>query len=494
MTKGAIRAKRRMPVMAVVAAVAGAMLLGAAAPPPAAASTKLSFEYADGWSSAERTAIARTIDAAYPEMVRVYGRPAISMAVTIVPDDTQAGWAHFAGSYLYTGGTAKAVRAEVHVSHADVATEEGRLNLIVHEVLHGFHGPYAMDRDADEEGMTEAASTIVGRRIAAGLGLPGYSSDPVGAQFQDVRISVVVAADQQNVPVMAAPSFYNSTRQSRPQVQSMYGAAAVYWLTLTAQRPTILSDVNVRWYRSPARTGKAAAQVKALKAITAALVSTVGAIDFATWRGRQQITRVSHPPGTHLRCLDVGPQAGAAAAMPGGLRVMMDADLIVTDGKIDDTPYSGDATISLLDATGATVTQTSGRVADGSLWTLLLDPVPGPGAYRYVVSVPGDGGTRAVGSCWTIAGVQSAGRLLVIGTPGSSITATLPLRDATTGSTARASVTQTVGADGLAVFEGTQPGLADVGVAGSSPAKEVLVATGGAIVALVSPDPAVAVP
>ena len=477
-------------LLAAASPVAAAVPSGrgpSSAPLAAATTTKLTFDFAPGWTTKQETAITDFIAIAYPIMVDVYGPPAASFPVTIVPDTTLDGWAYFPNSWRQVGNERVVIKAEVKVNPADVADSTGRLHFLTHEILHGFHAPFALDASADEEGMTEAASRIVAARVVPLLGLDGYVADPSALTFNGRSISALVDSDALNDPVLAAPSFFNSDKSPRPQVNEMYAAAAAYWMTLVVQRPRFLPDFNAAWYQSPARLTSGSEQAGAVQALAAELVPSVGRIDYATWRGEQQVAGNGHPAGIHLLCTDIAPQLARTSAFAGSPTVLLDADLVLTDASGDDRAYEGPVKVSIKGPGGTIVGKASGVVSGGSLYRFGTSPVSKPGAYRFLVTASGAGGTAATEGCWAIAGVRSAGRLLVVGTPGTSVTATFSTRDAS-GTVTSVTQTQQVAADGIAIFEGAGPGLAEVGPAGAPPTKLVPVAIGGAIVALITAD------
>ena len=450
-----------------------------ASPVAAATATKLTFRYATGWSTQDRSALVHFIATAYPVLVSVYGPPAQTFTVTIVRDDALDGWAFFRPSWRRTS-SGYVLSGAIHISRVDASTTAGRLEVLLHEILHAFHTPYILARDADEEGFAEAAARIAAARVAPLVGVVDYQPAPA---YDGHTISPFVGADELNDPVFAAPSFYNPDGYSRPQGAQMYEAAAVYWTTLVLQRPSFFRDFNARWYRNSARSGSLAVQTKAVDALTSALVPRVGTIDIATWRNLQQIRRSRHAAGIHLLCRDMEPQVAEEPDVSEWPTVMVWADLVQTNTSMVDRSYKGLVDVTITGPDGVVVDEESGSTT-GSLWQFGMSRVPAAGAYRFRVTAQGADGLPASDSCWAIAGVASAGRLLVIGTPGKSVTAKVAIRDAATGATVRASQMQLVAADGLAIFEGVLPGLAQVGLTGALPLRVVPVGTGGAIVAL----------
>ena len=440
--------------------------------------TRLAFRYASGWSGSERAALAAFIATAYPILVDVAGPPARSFTVTIVPDDTLNGWAYLSWSASRAG----AIVAALHVGHAGVADADGRLYYLPHEILHAFHAPYTLPTDADEEGMTEATATLVRERLAPLVG--GVAGGELG-DYNGQPISELTDADELNQPVLAARSFHNSDGSARPQVTEMYAAAAAYWLTLAEARPTLFRDFNTRWYRAATPHGASSAEAQKVQAIVTALVPQVGSHTYADWSAQQQIQTTRHAAGVHLVCSDFEPQLTPDPSTAAAPSILVNTTLVVSSSDGDDTAYDGSVGIVIVGPDGTAVESRTGEAEDGSLFALGYLRVPGAGAYRFRVTTQSGAGRQTTSACWVVAGISSAGRLLVIGTPGGAVTATFAGRDAATGSLVQTTATEVVGANGIATFEGAEPGLADVGPAGGAPVKVVPVGTAGAIVTLI---------
>jgi hypothetical protein len=443
---------------------------------PSATDRRLTFTFASGWTTADRTAIRAMLDKAYPVLVGLYGAPAFDQSVQIVPDATLQGWA----LYEWTRSSATC-SGKIRINPADARDAMERIHYLTHEMLHAFHGCYALpgdDRggaDALEEGMTEAAAALVRGRIAGLLGVRWDRPAEPAAPYADT--SAVTIADQLNTPLVAASAWVNADGVSRPQVNTLYAQASVFFWALHRARAdgTFFKSFNAGWYAARRSGGDSTSDT--VHRIAAGLVPRLGFLTYAGWRDRQLVMRPSHTAGTRALCADASTQLADPFYLSAPLQV------IRTDTAGNDRSYSRAVRIQLVRPNGTTwVSDGSVTPSELPMWVQekTTSPVAAPlarGAYRLVFK-RADG--SSIGSCWLVGALRSAGVLAVIAKPGTSVRVTVPVR--TTNGIEMRTRTATAGANRLAIFTGVAAGIARVGTSATPDMDVVPTGARGAVV------------
>lgn len=253
----------------ILAAMVLISIFFAAGPLAAAPSnTNLVFTFnsaGNHWTHSELVALQSWTALMYPLIEGIYGPPAVSGTINIRKDPA---------GHWYDDSAKEIV---IYGAIPDV---------LCHEMVHAFRGPFIIGCNAYEEGMTRAVEVAVMSQLT----IDGYA-------YWDNRNSYLddVWYEGHNAPPVSCTYGYFFAGSPLPLVR--YQQAGYAWIKCLLEDPQFFSKFNGAYYAAASANSGLANDISKLAVLCAQTKATVEGKPFATWYAGQKIFDFAPAPG-----------------------------------------------------------------------------------------------------------------------------------------------------------------------------------------------------
>lgn len=249
------------------------------------------------------------INAVYPRLVALYGKPAFSGEVKI------------RSMGFFNTGTATDVQ---RLAFGAFSPSENRIYLPLYQsvdsiahafllnLVHAFHGPLAFQYDAWEQGFARAAATIVARDPALGF------TDPTANSLY----TLLPYYDLLNQPALGNNTFFPPSQANllidgeitlAKMLQARMGMSGAAWLKCYIEDKDFFKKFNAAYYAAADTQGAGlAGNVPALRSLAAGVLPSVEGLPFGEWFLQQYILDTSVTTGPKLYAFVLPSQPSAA--------------------------------------------------------------------------------------------------------------------------------------------------------------------------------------
>lgn len=310
------------------------------------------------------------INAVYPRLVALYGKPAFSGEVKI------------RSMGFFNTGTATDIQ---RLAFGAYSPSENRIYLPLYQsvdslahacllnLIHAFHGPLTFQYDAWEQGFARAAATIIARDPALGFSDPTANSLYTLLPYYDL-LNQPALGNNTFFPPSQANLFIDGEITIAKMLQSRMGMSGAAWLKCYIENKDFFKSFNAAYYAAADAQGAAlAGNVPALKSLAAGVLPAVESLPFSEWFAQQYILDTSVTTGPKLYAYVLPRQPSAGNGEQSSLialvyyRTKPDGDEELLSGRAYATYFNSDnARITL----GGGSQQTQIEAGEGFLTTL----------------------------------------------------------------------------------------------------------------------------
>lgn len=215
---------------------------------------ELTFEYSDDWQGEQLEQLKAAIASIYPKVKELYGSPAFSNTVKIIRDNSHP---EYAGYYVPATNTlALNVDSIENFNSANYAFE-----VVIHEMTHAFHDDYCFLNKPWEEGMTQAATTIVLNKMTG----------------QNKSIGWISSYEENNFP-----SWFQTNWSFYIDTVFPYRQGAAAWAKIYYENKDFFKNINKKYYEASLDHGSK-------EKVLFDTISTVEGLPTTEWYAQQQI-------------------------------------------------------------------------------------------------------------------------------------------------------------------------------------------------------------
>lgn len=220
--------------------------------------TQLLFTYEspdEPWNEGELQLLQDWVSITYPVIVKVFGNPATSASINIKKDS------HVAGGYS---------------APPEIIIGTLQMDVLVHEIIHNFNGPYGIFAGTYKEGMAVAATIEVMKSFPE----QQFGNRNHGSQ-QDVMY------EQANNESIGSAEGNFQDGFSNPGLK--YVQAGYAWGKILLEDPRFLAKFNAKYYMAAAADPTLFLNLDGVRKIAKGLKATVEGKAFDNWYAQQEI-------------------------------------------------------------------------------------------------------------------------------------------------------------------------------------------------------------
>ena len=310
------------------------------------------------------------INAVYPRLVALYGKPAFSGEVKI------------RSMGFFNTGTATDIQ---RLAFGAYSPSENRIYLPLYQsvdsiahacllnLVHAFHGPLTFQYDAWEQGFARAAATVIARDPTLGFSDPTANSLYTLLPYYDL-LNQPALGNNTFFPPSQANLFIDGEITIAKMLQARMGMSGAAWLKCYIENQSFFKNFNAAYYAAADTQGAGlAGNVPALKTLIAGVLPTVESLPFSEWFAQQYVLDTSVTTGPKLYAFTLPSQPSAANGEQSAL-VALVYYRTKTDG--DEELLSGRAYATYLNSENARIGLGSGseqaqiELGEGFLTTL----------------------------------------------------------------------------------------------------------------------------